>query len=365
DLSSVSCPSATACYAVGRHGLIVTSADAGATWTSSGRDVAASNLATNFGNNGAFGGATIGSLDLAGTSCPTTTACVAVGSLGAILTSTDGGSSWSARGGLGAPGSDPFDLPPQGAPAEIPESSDAHPLDAVSCAGAATCVAVGELGKVETTSNLSSGGGTWSAHGSNTANRLTAVSCPSASSTCYAVGDYGTILKSSDSGASWSSQALKGRFHNAFLSGISCADASHCVAVGVQGLIIATNDGKSWASVSSPTQAYLSAVSCASASSCLAVGSNGTVLATNNGGSKWSAQTAPSGDDLYAVSCSSSSNCIAAGSDGTVASTADGGTSWNLRGTGTADGLHGVSCAAQGACYTAGDYGSLLKATLP
>ena len=58
-----------------------------------------------------------------------------------------------------------------------------------------------ELGKVMSTSNLGSGGGTWSPHSSNTANRLTAVSCPPASSTCYAVGDYGTILKSSDSGS--------------------------------------------------------------------------------------------------------------------------------------------------------------------
>jgi phosphatidylinositol-3-phosphatase len=364
DLLSVSCPAASACYAVGRHGVIVRSTDGGATWTSGGRDVAASNLGTNFGNNGAFGGATIGSLDLAGASCPTATSCVAVGSLGAILTSADGGRSWSARGGLGAPGPDPFDLPPEGgSPAKLPESPEAHPLDAVSCGGAGTCVAVGELGKIETTSNLDSGGGTWSARKSNTPNRLTAVSCPSGSRTCFAVGDYGTILKSTDSGSSWSSQAVKGGFHDSFLNGVSCADASHCVAVGVHGIVLATNSGKSWASVASPTQAYLSAVSCGSRSSCLAVGSNGTVLATKNGGSKWSVQTAPSGDDLYGASCPTTTNCIVTGSDGTIASTADGGASWKIAGTGTTDGLHGVSCAPQGACYAAGDYGSLLKAT--
>jgi photosystem II stability/assembly factor-like uncharacterized protein len=362
DLLSVSCPSASACYAVGRHGLIVTSTDGGAHWARSGADAAASNLRTNRGGNG-WEGTTIGSLDLAATSCPTATACVAVGALGAILTSGNSGSSWSARGGLGAPGSDPFDLPlgqydfSRYTPATIPESSDAHPLDAVSCSSTSSCVAVGELGKVMTTSNLDSGGGTWSPHSSNTANRLTGVSCPPASSTCFAAGDYGTILISTDSGQSWSPQASG---THSFLNGISCATPTSCVVVGSQGLVLTTNDGATWTPAPSSTQAYLAAVSCPSSASCVAVGASGIVLASGNGGRTWTLQNAPSGDDLDAVSCASASACFVSGSDGTVASTADGGQGWTLQGTGTTDALRGVSCPSQGSCFAVGDSGAIL-----
>jgi photosystem II stability/assembly factor-like uncharacterized protein len=365
DLSSVSCPSASACYAVGRGGVIMRSADSGASWTRSGADAAASNLSTRRGSL-AGGGTTIGSLDLASTSCPTATACVAVGALGAILTTGDAGSSWSARGGLGAPGSDPFNLPiaQNGnglyAPASIPETPDAHPLDAVSCASTSSCVAVGELGKVMTTSNLNSGGGNWSPHSSNTANRLTGVSCPKGSTACFAVGDYGTILKSTDGGSSWTSQ---GSGTLTFLNGISCWDTSDCLVVGAQGLILTTHDGSTWAPTSTPTSAYLSAVSCASTSSCLAVGGDGTVLASGNDGRSWTLQSAPSGDDLDAVSCATNRDCVVSGSNGTVASTADGGRRWAIQGTGTSDGLRGLSCPAQSTCYAAGDTGSILQIT--
>src|SRR5206468_4802097 len=112
---------------------------------------------------------------------------------------------------------------------------------------------------------------------------------------------------------------------------------------------------------SSPTNAYLSAVSCADPSSCLAVGSAGTVLTSSDGGSTWSAQDAPSGDDVYGVSCSDPAHCTATGSDGTVASTGDGGQSWNVQGSGTSDALRSVNCPSAASCYAAGDYGALLK----
>ncbi|TMK38795.1 MAG: hypothetical protein E6G56_13455 [Actinobacteria bacterium] len=366
DLQSVSCPSPRTCYAVGRHGVILASGDGGAAWARSGRDAAASNLRTRI--PGGSGGTTSGSLDLAGTSCPSATSCVAVGSLGAILTSADAGSRWAARGGLNAPGSDPFDLPfspdADGPPSFIhptpsPESPAVHPLDAASCASASSCVAVGELGKVMSTSDLG-GGGTWSAQSSNTTNRLTGVSCPKGSSTCFAVGDYGTVLKSANRGSTWASQDSATK---SFLNGVSCADASHCVAVGVQGTILATGDGANWRAMPSPTNAYLSSVSCASASSCLAVGSAGTALGSDDGGQSWSVRGTPSGDDLYAVSCTTATDCVATGSAGTVATTADGGNSWNVQGTGTTDALRSVNCPSPSGCFAAGANGAVLEIT--
>src|SRR5206468_10454128 len=121
----------------------------------------------------------------------------------------DAGASWSARGGLGAPGPDAFNLPigsydtpGSNVAAPIPERTDTYPLDSVSCPSAAKCVAVGELGKIVTTSNVDSNGGTPSVQTKGN-DRLTGISCPS-DSTCFAVGDYGTVLKSGDGGATWS-----------------------------------------------------------------------------------------------------------------------------------------------------------------
>ena len=72
-LYAVSCPSSGLCVAVGEEGTIVTSTDGGATWTSrtSGTD-----------------------FDLDGVACPSTSACMAVGGA-TILVSTNGGASWS------------------------------------------------------------------------------------------------------------------------------------------------------------------------------------------------------------------------------------------------------------------------------
>ena len=56
----------------------------------------------------------------------------------------------------------------------------------------------------------------------------------------FAAGDYGTIMKSSDGASTWSSQSSGTKN---FLNGVSCTDASHCVAVGSQGTILTTKDG--------------------------------------------------------------------------------------------------------------------------
>lgn len=108
-LRSVSCTGAGLCVAVGDGGLIVTSADGGATWI---RRSATSEVGPN----------------LRGVSCPGAGLCVAVG--GGLQTSTDGGASWTPH----VPGLDNI--------------LDGNPLSSVSCPGAAACVAVGESGTI-------------------------------------------------------------------------------------------------------------------------------------------------------------------------------------------------------------------------
>lgn len=72
-LSSVSCPSASTCIAVGSIGTILASSDGGASWQSQISGTAS---------------------DLSGVSCASSSMCVAVGKASTILVTTNGGATW-------------------------------------------------------------------------------------------------------------------------------------------------------------------------------------------------------------------------------------------------------------------------------
>ncbi len=116
------------------------------------------------------------------------------------------------------------------------------------------------------------------------------------------------------------------------LTGLDCADASTCVAVGstVGGAgapngaaVIATADGGArWKSqVIPPTVGYLSGVSCSDRRHCTAVGQasqtsngQGVIIATSNGGATWTASPTPPGIlDVTAVACRPDFRCVATG----------------------------------------------------
>ena len=116
------------------------------------------------------------------------------------------------------------------------------------------------------------------------------------------------------------------------LTGLDCADANWCVAVGstVGGAgapngaaVIATADGGArWKSqVIPPTVGYLSGVSCSDRRHCTAVGQTtqttngqGAIIATSNGGATWTASPTPPGVlDVTAVACRPDFRCVATG----------------------------------------------------
>ena len=208
---------------------------------------------------------------LTGVSCPDATHCVAVGSVGDITTSqtfieTLAGGTWSVT----------------------PSPVDGN-LFAVSCSDAAHCVAVGNTndGTGARTLIATLSGGVWSVtpspnHGFN--NILFAVSCSDAAH-CVAVGESndGTTrsrtLIETLSGGSWSVTHSPDRgAHDSVLTGVSCSDAAHCVAVGgfdATALIETLSDG-SWSVTRSPNRGMhdstLTGVSCPDATHCVAVG---------------------------------------------------------------------------------------------
>src|SRR5205085_509866 len=133
----------------------------------------------------------------------------------------------------------------------------------------------------------------------------------------------GSAVLTNNGGRSWSLLKMpsvvfsKPVNTNTVLQGISCASASRCIAVGFQGIVIATKDGGSkWTAQSSgPTQvsgttSLLRGVSCPHASTCYAVGDSGTVIKTTNGGTIWAPQSSGTTASLRAVACYKASACI-------------------------------------------------------
>src|SRR5262249_38890265 len=134
DLSSVSCsPTTGACYAVGPHGAVYRSGDRGHTWTSVAANQAHSSVGLEQNGNGSSGGRSVGAADLQSLSCTALPTCVAVGNLGAILSSANRGATWKLTAGK------LMTSPSLGSASTAPAGS---PLHGVSCGSASVCVAV-------------------------------------------------------------------------------------------------------------------------------------------------------------------------------------------------------------------------------
>lgn len=328
--------------------------------------------------------------DLTAVSCPTMSLCVAVGygvnpsGIDVPLAETDSSGTWSV---VATP---------------VPAGSLQAELDGVSCTSATSCEAVGysEASTGQTALAELWNGTSWSiqatpANGKANDVQLQAVSCATASS-CVAVGDaytkaakkQHTVVADVWNGTRWVSTKLSspGGYDNELL-GVSCAAAGSCEAVGYQesgssvyGVLAESWNGSAWAVQPTPKIAgqrngtiEAAAVSCPAVGTCELVGSyqdkaNDTVpLAEGLAGGTWSLQhpIAPPADyqsDLTAVSCTGVASCTAVGaqSDGynTLAEVWDG-SAWSTTPTpdtsaGGGDHLLGLSCTS-GGCTAVGD----------
>jgi len=303
DLSSVSCPSAMTCLAVGWFGdafgsnIYAPLAEIwnGTTWT----DQSIPSLFP------------IGEATLTSISCPSATYCMAVGQSSYGLVSVDwNGTNWRVE--------------------NIPSGSTnqaalaALELTDVSCGSPTFCVAIGP-GKLSAFWN----GTSWTVN--SILGAATGVSCVS-STFCVAIAtSAGNSIAEVWNGAHWATEPMPAIPANAIgLVGVSCATPSSCMAVGAgpypSGSMTELWNGATWTIEPTPSPPggvlYLRSVSCTSATSttdCIAVGESFAVFWD---GTNWTLQTTPySPASLGAVSCSSAAACTAVGtgSDGSVA----------------------------------------------
>jgi hypothetical protein len=259
-------------------------------------------------------------IDLTGLSCPGADSCMAVGT-----TTLDGNTQqalserWNgARWVLEQTPSHPT---------EVSVSGMGTRLAGVSCPSASACTAVGYFADGHDHDYAVAdhwNGAEWSSQPTPdlAGATLNAVSCPS-SRMCIAVGSvthnggdsYGTLAERWN-GSRWTILASAG---SGQLTGLSCRSGRSCIAVG--GASAATWDGSRWASLSVPSGAYLKAVSCAPGGGCVLIGyADGGALpiAERWNGNRLTPANAPGpfhgfGFALEAVSCTSSVACTAVG----------------------------------------------------
>lgn len=343
---SIACSSASTCLAVagapGQTGIAFRSTNAGASWTLL--------VKTAF--------------PLKWLSCATTTTCAAVGTAHFFETS-NGGTSWTTR--------------------TMPSNSSA--TDVVSCGSVSACVASA------TSSNIvwstANAGLAWHSASLAKTTRVNSLSCGSASS-CEAVGagqNQPVLWHTANGGTTWSAQVVP-NVSNGFVSAFTpsdqvqvvfCRGASFCLSAGIAqarfisfyvfGFVIGTvNGGQKWAQQGQPQQlGSIAAVSCRSATDCESASGSptGAFVGTVNSGATWTLQdeTIPETGGRYAdVSCSNTADCIAAGSIdtgptsgmGALARTTDAGVHWSFTAVNSAFDLSGVSCPSTTVCFAVG-----------
>ena len=281
-------------------------------------------------------------------------------------------------------------------PTRTPAGAAYSELSGVSCTSATACTAVGDYNYAAVAERWN--GTVWRIQPTPTSGigtTLDGVSCTSATA-CTAVGSYLTGADGTEAtlaerwnGTAWKIQPTPnpGGPTDSYLSGVSCASASACSAVGYYSNASGTRltlaeqwNGAVWKLQPTPnptgaTASYLDGVSCTSATACTAVGYSGGAAATlveRWNGTAWKIQPTPNptgatGSLLNGVSCTSATACKAVGyysnTSGTNAAAAESwnGTVWRIQPTPTPAGtmdsyLNGVSCTSVTACTAVGYY---------
>ena len=274
-------------------------------------------------------------------SFPDSTHGWAVGDLGTIMHTTDGGTTWTAQhSGI----------------------LDGTMLSSVDFIDVDHGWVVGGNGKILSTAN---GGATWTARtsGITDGSGFSGVDFVDATHG-WAVGDLGLIVHTTNGGTTWSAQDSR-LDDGSSLWGVTFSDARHGWAVGDNGTILSTADGgATWTPRDSGVTdgSSLSSVAFADASNGWAVGGSGTIVVTTDGGATWTPQDSgvADGRGFYGVAFVDDVHGWAVGDSGLIVVTDDGGTTWTPQDSGLPeDSLYGVTFIDATHGWAVGDAGGI------
>jgi hypothetical protein len=350
-LNAVSCPSASLCVAVDADGNVLASTDP------TGDAPGWKPTSVVYGSP--FAPGIPGVSGLTAISCPSTTFCASVDSMGELARSTDpagGSTAWPVE--------------------QIDGSNSAA---GISCPSS-WCVAVDQAGNV-LTSTRPSDPSAWTVQAVDASGVITtavgAVSCPS-TAFCAAVHGNDRVLTSSAplNGSSWAAATIDPG-HS--LASLSCASPRLCVAVDDAGNAVTSTDPgagpSAWVVTQIDTnvtstggQPTLDDVSCPSVSLCVAVDSAGDVLTSDNpsgGQAAWTATALNGAPSLSAVACPSVALCVAGGGSKLFVSTTPTAGVQTWSGSDFPYALQRISCPAESLCLAGDQSGDVISSNDP
>jgi hypothetical protein len=238
-------------------------------------------------------------------------------------------------------------------------------LDAVSCADALHCWAVGTPGATTTPASGSDPGSTTS-------------SVPAVVATAV-------VDATVDGGRSWTAEPLSFPAAPA-LTGISCPLVRLCMAVGLSGLaptgtvLTTQRGGADWRAAAAPAGAIVvTSVDCTSATDCTVIAGDGTTfwsaLSTDFGRTWARGGNLPAGlQGAGGLSCVPGAACLVTGytlttgghGQGAIVISLDGGTTWSAADVPAGTGLlQSVACAAVTTCLAVGTTSTTVSAVVP
>ena len=143
----------------------------------------------------------------------------------------------------------------------------------------------------------------------------------------WAVGGSGTVLHTKDGGNRWENQR---NISNKHLWGVHFVDPEHGWIVGEEGEVFHTQDGgKRWVRQKSNAEQPLFAVHFANLTHGWIVGTNGLILHTADGGKTWFRQKSTVNQSLRDVAFRDENRGWAVGEKGLILHTTDGGHMWS------------------------------------
>jgi photosystem II stability/assembly factor-like uncharacterized protein len=264
----------------------------------------------------------------------------AVGDTSVILTTINGGATWSPQTWPGL----------------------ATSFYAVDFVDTQHGWAVGSGGVIAATAN---GGATWSSQPSGTVMDLAGVNFVDAQHG-WVTGDAGLILATSDGGATWTLQSAAGPPPGSLID-LDFVDLQHGWIAGMNGAILATaNGGATWTPQTSGTANGLYAIDFIDQQHGWATG-DGIILATTNGGASWVKQ---SGGGVWQyltfldVAATSPQTAWLAGQWALIGSTVNAGATWNGQIVGEQI-LGGISFVGNQHGWTVGNLGVIYATWAP
>lgn len=181
--------------------------------------------------------------------------------------------------------------------------------------------------------------------------------------TGYVTGNKGVILKSLDGGYSWTKTKTN---TNEILFDVSFFNEKKGFAVGWNGTILATtNSGDSWFKVKieegSLDNNYLKSIDLNSKGYGLIVGGDGTILRTSNFGNSWEKVDIKFSGGFQKVKFINEDYSIIIGSKGVILVSKDKGETWNVVDSRIYSNLNGVAVSAYGKIFIVGINGMIYR----